>query len=271
MTGTRTRDEARPLRRRARAWRITVSAAVVLAIASLVALGWQVSARARSPLVTAEQPGGDAWAGARAEMVRAQISARGVKSPAVLAALERVPRHLFVPEDLREVAYEDRPLPIGHEQTISQPYIVGLMTELLELDGDDKVLEIGTGSGYQAAVLAEIARVVYTIEIVAPLADESRARLAELGYENVLVRTGDGYRGWPEQAPFDAIILTAAPPEIPKPLIDQLAVGGVLVAPVGDGQYQELKVIARTANGLDRKSVAPVRFVPMTGEAQEKP
>jgi protein-L-isoaspartate(D-aspartate) O-methyltransferase len=221
--------------------------------------------------VTAEQRGGDARAAERAEMVRAQIHARGVKSPAVLAALERVPRHLFVPADLQEMAYEDRPLPIGHEQTISQPYIVGLMTELLDLDGDDKVLEIGTGSGYQAAVLGEIARAVYTIEIVAPLAAESRARLAELGYENVQVRTGDGYRGWPENAPFDAIILTAAPPEIPKPLIDQLAVGGVLVAPVGDGQYQELKVITRTVDGLERRSVAPVRFVPMTGEAQEKP
>jgi len=271
MNGIEKRDEARPLQRRARARRFAIPAAIFLAIATVVAFGWQVSARARSPLVTAEQRGGDAWAGARAEMVRAQIRARGVKSPAVLAALERVPRHLFVPDDLREVAYEDRPLPIGHQQTISQPYIVGLMTELLDLDGDDKVLEIGTGSGYQAAVLAEIARQVYTIEIVEPLAAESRARLAALGYENVEVRAGDGYRGWPEHAPFDAIILTAAPPVIPQPLIDQLAIGGVLVAPVGDGQYQELVVIERTANGRDRKSVAPVRFVPMTGEAQEKP
>ena len=270
MNGNRTRDEARPLRRRARVRRTAILVAAVIAIATLVVAA-QFPVRAWSPLVTTEQRGDDAWAGARVEMVRAQIRARGIKNTAVLAAMERVPRHLFVPEDLRANAYEDRPLPIGHDQTISQPYIVGLMTELLDLDGDDKVLEVGTGSGYQAAVAAEIAGQVYTIEIVAPLAADARARLAELGYENVHVRTGDGYRGWAEQAPFDAVILTAAPSEIPQPLIDQLAVGGVLVAPVGDGQYQELMVIERTAKGLERKSVAPVRFVPMTGEAQDKP
>ena len=271
MTGIPTRDHARPRHRGARVRQIAPPIVVVIAVALLAGLAWQISTRARSPQVTAEERGGDAFAGARAEMVREQIRERGVKNAAVLAAMERVPRQLFVPEDLRASAYEDRPLPIGHEQTISQPYIVGLMTELLELDGDDKVLEIGTGSGYQAAVAAEIAGQVYTIEIVAPLASEARARLTELGYENVHVRTGDGYRGWPEHAPFDAVILTAAPPEIPQPLIEQLAVGGVLVAPVGDGQYQELMVIERTAKGLERKSVAPVRFVPMTGQAQEKP
>ena len=271
MNGNRTRDQARPLFRRARVRRMSILVAAVVAIATVAVLATQVPERTRSRGVTAEQGGTDAYAAARAEMVRAQIRARGIKNAAVLAAMERVQRHLFVPEDLRANAYEDRPLPIGHDQTISQPYIVGLMTELLELDGDDKVLEVGTGSGYQAAVAAEIAGQVYTIEIVAPLAAEARARLAELGYENVHVRTGDGYRGWAEQAPFDAVILTAAPSEIPQPLIDQLAVGGVLVAPVGDGQYQELMVIERTAKGLERKSVAPVRFVPMTGEAQEKP
>jgi protein-L-isoaspartate(D-aspartate) O-methyltransferase len=270
MSGTTTRDEARPLFRRARVGRICSLVAVV-AIATVAVFATQVPERTRSRVVTVERGGTDAYAAARAEMVRAQIGARGIKNAAVLAAMERVPRHLFVPEDLRASAYDDRPLPIGHDQTISQPYIVGLMTELLELDGNDKVLEVGTGSGYQAAVAAEIAGQVYTIEIVAPLAAEARARLAELGYENVHVRTGDGYRGWAEQAPFDAVILTAAPSEIPQPLIDQLAVGGVLVAPVGDGQYQELMVIERTAKGLERKSVAPVRFVPMTGEAQEKP
>ena len=202
--------------------------------------------------------------------MRTQIRARGIENARVLAALGEVPRHLFVAEEVRASAYEDHPLPIGHEQTISQPYIVALMTDLLQLDGHEKVLEIGTGSGYQAAVLGELADQVYTIEIVAPLAEEARARLADLGYENVHVRAGDGYRGWPEQAPFDAIILTAAPPSVPQPLIDQLAIGGILAAPVGD-LHQELVVLEKTANGLERREVIPVRFVPMTGEAQEKP
>lgn len=210
-------------------------------------------------------------AAARAHMVATQIEARGVKDPRVLEAMRRVERHRFVPAAVRPHAYEDRPLPIGHEQTISQPYVVALMTELARVRGDARVLEIGTGSGYQAAVLSVLAREVYTIEIVAPLAAEARARLAGLGYANVAVRAGDGYRGWPEKAPFDAIVLTAAPPEIPGPLLDQLAVGGRLVAPVGEpGGAQELVVVERTPAGLLRRSALPVRFVPMTGEAQRR-
>jgi protein-L-isoaspartate(D-aspartate) O-methyltransferase len=248
----------------------TSGAALALALVfGVTPLG---AACARGARVTALERGGsgeEAYAAQRAEMVRTQVRARGIENARVLEALGRVPRHLFVPEEMRPGSYGDHPLPIGHEQTISQPYIVALMTDLLKLDGNETVLEIGTGSGYQAAVLGELADQVYTIEIVEALAEESRARLAELGYENVHVRAGDGYRGWPEHAPFDAIILTAAPPAIPQPLIDQLAPGGILVAPVGD-VYQELVVMEKTARGLERREVIPVRFVPMTGEAQEK-
>jgi protein-L-isoaspartate(D-aspartate) O-methyltransferase len=214
----------------------------------------------------------DPMAAAREAMVASQIEARGVKDPRVLAALRRVERHRFVPDRLRPAAHDDRPLPIGHDQTISQPYIVALMTELAAVRPGARVLEVGTGSGYQAAVLSVLAGEVYTIEIVAPLADEARRRLAALGYGNVSVRTGDGYRGWPEHAPFDAILVTAAPPEIPEPLLRQLALGGRLVAPVGpDGGDQQLVVVERTPSGLARRSVLPVRFVPMTGEAQRPP
>jgi protein-L-isoaspartate(D-aspartate) O-methyltransferase len=228
---------------------------------------------ARGPQLTTAGNGAhgdDAYRKERAEMVRTQIRARGIETERVLGAMGSVPRHLFVPEDLRARAYEDYPLPIGHDQTISQPFIVALMTDLLDLDGDEKVLEIGTGSGYQAAVLAELADRVFTIEIVEPLAEQARRRLAELGYDNVTVRAGDGYRGWAEEAPFDAIILTAAPPEIPRPLIDQLRVGGIMAAPVGDVD-QELVVLEKTPRGLEQRAVIQVRFVPMTGEAQQKP
>jgi protein-L-isoaspartate(D-aspartate) O-methyltransferase len=203
-------------------------------------------------------------------MVRTQLRARGIASERVLDAMARVPRHRFVPAEMRDQAYEDHPLPIGWDQTISQPYVVGVMSELLELDGSEKVLEIGTGSGYQAAVLGELARGVYSIEIVEPLAERARALLAELGYTNVHVRAGDGYRGWPEEAPFDAIILTAAPATIPQPLIDQLATGGILVGPVGELE-QDLVVMEKTSKGIERREVIPVRFVPMTGEAQRQP
>jgi protein-L-isoaspartate(D-aspartate) O-methyltransferase len=203
-------------------------------------------------------------------MVKSQIRARGVNDAAVLDALRKVPRHLFVPEAYRHRSYDDTPLPIGHEQTISQPFIVGLMSDLLALDGSDKVLEIGTGSGYQAAILGELAAEVYTIEIVEPLAERASGVLEELGYQNVHVRAGDGYRGWPSQAPFDAVILTAAPPAIPQPLIDQLREGGILVAPVGEGE-QDLVVLEKTASGVTRSRVIAVRFVPMTGEAQRRP
>jgi len=211
----------------------------------------------------------DVHADRREVMVELQIRARGVTDEAVLAAMGKVPRHLFVPRDLIDIAYTDGPLPIGHEQTISQPYIVALMTELLKIDAGSRVLEIGTGSGYQAAVLAELADSVFTIEIVEPLARTSKERLARLGYANVVVRQGDGYRGWPERAPFDAVVVTAAPDHVPQPLIDQLAVGGRLVIPVGTA-YQELLEILKTGDGVVEREVIPVRFVPMTGEAQEK-
>ncbi len=198
----------------------------------------------------------------RDRMVKYQIEARGVHNEKVLEAMRKVERHKFVPGHHAASAYEDHPLPIGHGQTISQPYIVALMTELLELDGSEKVLEIGTGSGYQAAVLSLLAKEVYTIEIVEPLGKSARKKLADMRYSNVEVRIGDGYKGWPEKAPFDVIILTAAPPEIPESLIEQLADGGVLVAPEGD-YMQELIKIEKNNGTLTRKSVTFVRFVPM--------
>jgi protein-L-isoaspartate(D-aspartate) O-methyltransferase len=211
----------------------------------------------------------DAYAEARARMVREQIAGRGIADPRVLAAMSRVPRHELVPENVRGHAYEDRPLPIGNDQTISQPFVVAYMTEQLQLRGGERVLEIGTGSGYQAAVLAEIAGEVYTIEIVEPLAVRARDDLQRLGYKNVHVRVGDGYRGWPELAPFDAIIVTAAPERVPQPLVDQLAVGGRLVLPVGDLD-QELLRIERRADGIHQERLIDVRFVPMRGEAERE-
>jgi len=207
----------------------------------------------------------------RETMVREQIAWRGVKDPAVLAAMRKVPRERFVPEAMRSRAYDDGPLPIGYGQTISQPYIVAIMTELARPSKQHRVLEIGTGSGYQAAVLAEIVSHVYTIEIIKELAERAEKTLRELGYQNISVRHGDGYRGWLEAAPFDAILITAAAPRIPQPLIEQLKIGGRLVFPEGtpDG-YQELVVVEKTAQGLKREIVFPVRFVPMTGEVEKK-
>ncbi len=202
-------------------------------------------------------------------MVDEQIAARGGKDPRVLEAMRETPRHLFGPESLRAYAYEDRPLPIGHRQTISQPYIVAFMTELLRPEPDDVVLEIGTGSGYQAAVLSSLVKTVVSIEILPELAEQAKVQLAAAGRNNVQVITGDGYRGLPERAPFEGIIVTAAPPEVPAALVEQLAVGGRLVIPVGEG-IQELLVIERTSSGVTRRSVLPVRFVPMTGEAQHQ-
>ncbi|MCX5868691.1 MAG: protein-L-isoaspartate(D-aspartate) O-methyltransferase [Proteobacteria bacterium] len=203
-------------------------------------------------------------------MVNNQIRDRGVSNPLVLKAMLKVKRHEFVPDEVRYLSYADRPLPIGQDQTISQPYIVALMTELLGLKGGEKVLEIGTGSGYQAAILAEIAKEVYTIEILKPLADSARERLQKLGYKNITVKCGDGYKGWSEYAPFDGIIVTCAPDHIPQPLIDQLKIGGRIVIPVGES-YQELLLITKNPGAtLTRKSIIPVRFVPMTGEAQKK-
>jgi protein-L-isoaspartate(D-aspartate) O-methyltransferase len=208
---------------------------------------------------------GEAYAQERERMVREQVEARGVSDPLTLAAMRKVPRHELVPEDMRASAYADQPLPIGHEQTISQPYIVAFMTEALGLKGGERVLEVGTGSGYQAAVLAHIAAEVYTVEIVQPLAERARADLARLGYRNVHVRAGDGYRGWPEAAPFDAIVVTAAAPRIPEPLVEQLKEGGRLVIPVGE-LLQQLRVLERREGRLREVERLPVRFVPMTGE-----
>ena len=195
-------------------------------------------------------------------MVEEQIRARGVDEPALLRAMEEVPRHLFMPESVRDRAYLDGPQRIGAGQTISQPYIVALMTQLLELDGDEKVLEIGTGSGYQAAILSRLAREVYTMEIREPLAREAEKTLTRLGFENVKVRTGDGYEGWPEEAPFDGIVVTAAPREVPEELYKQLKLGGKMVVPVGM-YFQDLLEITKTEDGQKTRRVSPVRFVPM--------
>ena len=208
-----------------------------------------------------------AHAARREAMVVQQIEARGVRDPRVLRAMREVPRHLFVAAGYEAEAYRDSPLPIGHDQTISQPYIVALMTELIRPRSGMKVLEIGTGSGYQAAVLAEIVDTVYSIEIVPALGREAAERLRTLGYGNAITRVGDGFDGWPDEAPFDAIVVTAAPERIPRPLLDQLAEGGRLVIPVGD-RYQHLVRVTRTAEGFDREQVTPVRFVPMTGKAE---
>jgi protein-L-isoaspartate(D-aspartate) O-methyltransferase len=214
----------------------------------------------------------DRWMERREErewMVKHHIRSRGVVDPRVLETMVEVPRHLFVPETIRHRAYDDRSLPIGKEQTISQPYIVAFMTEKLKLKPDHKVLEIGTGSGYQAAVLAELAREVYTIEIISSLGKRSRALLESLGYENIHFRIGDGYQGWREAAPFDAVIVTAAPDHLPPALVEQLKPGGRLIIPVG-GFYQELILVTKTDKGVEKKSVLPVVFVPMTGEAQDR-
>jgi protein-L-isoaspartate(D-aspartate) O-methyltransferase len=199
---------------------------------------------------------------ARARMVREQIEARGVRDRRVLDALVRVPRELFIPDDQRSGAYQDRPIPIGYGQTISQPYIVGYMTEALKLEPSHRVLEIGTGCGYQTAVLAELAEEVYSIEVIAPLAERARRTLDSLGHANVRVRVGDGYAGWPEHAPFDRILAAAAPPKIPPALIDQLTEGGILVIPVGVDN-QELQVLQKQADRLELLSTLAVRFVPM--------
>jgi protein-L-isoaspartate(D-aspartate) O-methyltransferase len=211
----------------------------------------------------------DPFLSKRMTMVRNQIELRGVKNARVLEAMRRVPRHFFVPADVRDEAYEDHPLPIGQGQTISQPYIVAAMTELLEPKPTDRVLEVGTGSGYQAAILSSLVKEVYTIEIIEELGKQAERVLKEQGFDNVHVVIGDGYRGLPDEAPFDGIVVTAAPEEVPAPLLMQLRIGGRLVIPVGDWN-QELKVYTRTKDGYDVRSVFGVRFVPMTGEARRR-
>ena len=204
---------------------------------------------------------------ARMKMVNTQIRGRGVTDQDVLEAMEMVPRHEFVPEHLKNQAYADHPLPIGHGQTISQPYIVALMTELLELERSDRVLEIGTGSGYQAAILAQIVAEVYTVEIIEPLASQAQERLARLGYDNLHTLHADGYYGWEEHAPYDAIIVTAAPDHIPQALVQQLQDGAQLVIPVGPpGGYQTLWQVTKEGDQVKKRNVTGVLFVPLTGE-----
>lgn len=227
-------------------------------LCSLLACGPQPSS------ITESAATDDPYARERKQLVDRHLRGRDIVDARVLAAMEAVPRHRFVPPDLLELAYQDRPLPIGHEVTISQPYMVALMTQLADVQPGERVLEVGTGSGYQAAVLAELGAEVYTIERIEALATRSRQLLQELGYANVHVRHGDGYAGWPEQAPFDAILLTAAPPSIPTALTDQLALGGKLVAPVGAKVgWQELIIIENRKDGLRRRRITDVAFVPM--------
>lgn len=240
-----------------RSWLSVLSG--VLWTTACLAAGDQSAARERgSP---AQAP--DRWADARETMVARQIEARGVRSPAVLAAMRKVARHLFVPAELVRDAYDDSPLPIGFGQTISQPYIVAYMSEVLDVGREHKVLEIGTGSGYQAAVLGELAARVYTIEIVPELGERAARLLSDLGYDNVEVRVGDGYLGWPEEAPFDRIMVTAAPDHVPQPLIDQLKVGGKLIVPVGRG-VQDMTIVTKHADRVVTETTIPVRFVPLT-------
>jgi protein-L-isoaspartate(D-aspartate) O-methyltransferase len=210
------------------------------------------------------------FAAQRQRMVDQQLKPRGIKDERVLAAMAKVPREEFVPADERDGAYEDGPLPIGYDQTISQPYIVAFMTEQLQLKPGDRVLEVGTGSGYQAAILAELVADVYTIEIVEPLAKTAQATLQRLGYKNVHVKVGDGYQGWPEEAPFDAIIVTCAPDKVPQPLTNQLKEGGRLVIPVGERFAQQLYLLEKKNGQLKESATLPVRFVPMVRERQKK-
>ncbi len=229
-------------------------------LASLGWLGCGVSSH--------DVPAPDAYDEPRARMVREQLVTRGIRDKRVLEAMGRVPRHELVPEGERDEAYEDGPLPIGEGQTISQPYIVAAMSEAAALEGNERVLEVGTGSGYQAAVLSALAREVYTIELVPVLAARAKRDLERLGCTNVHTRTGDGYRGWPEAAPFDAILVTAAPDHVPPALLDQLRPGGRLVIPVGASFDQELWVYTKTEHGIEKRHLMPVRFVPLRGESE---
>jgi len=252
-------------------WRLTLTS---LMLSFLISVPWGCKGASRDQqedqvITFSKKEDTDDRAGERLSMVETQIASRGVRDKRVLEAMRKVPRHRFVPPENQDQAYGDYPLPIGHGQTISQPYIVALMTELLKVEPGEKVLEIGTGSGYQAAVLAELAAEVYTIEIIKPLATRAEKLLSELGYGNIKVRAGDGFFGWPEEAPFDGIIVTAAPQKVPQPLLDQLKEGGRLVIP--EGRFaQELVVYEKVGGEIKRREVIPVRFVPMTGRAEKQ-
>jgi protein-L-isoaspartate(D-aspartate) O-methyltransferase len=249
-----------------RRW-LALSLAAILLVAAIAAFLARRAASVGNPPSPSDLA---ATTQARLAMVEDSIVGWGIADPDVIAAMQTVPRHLFVPAEYLDQAYENHPLPIGYGQTISQPYIVALMTESLELEPGEKVLEIGTGSGYQAAILAEMGMQVYSIEIVQPLAEGAAERLRQAGYGDIQLRTGDGYYGWPEAAPFDAIIVTAAPDHVPQPLLAQLAVGGILVIPVGPpGGYQELWRLQRlSADQIESTSLGGVRFVPLVREGE---
>lgn len=240
-------------------WQRTRSHFLLTTLCCLVLLSLEVQSLAKA----------DEYSGARQRMVRQQLQGPGrdITHPGVLKAMAEVPRHEFVPHDLREDAYDDIPLPIGYGQTISQPYVVAFMTEKLDPKPTDRVLEIGTGSGYQAAVLSALVAEIYSIEILDPLSQRAKADIQRLGYRNVNLRSGDGYQGWPEAAPFDAIIVTCAPEDVPQPLVDQLKEGGRMIIPVGPIFNQNLYLMRKVGGKLERQAVLPVRFVPMTGEA----
>ncbi len=225
---------------------------------------WACVPQSASEETAVQNVSNEVFARQRRQLVE-QLKAEGITNQSVLDALLKVPRHRFVPASSRHLSYENRPLPIGQGQTISQPFIVAYMTEAAEIAAGEKVLEIGTGSGYQAAVLAELAKQVYTIEIIPELAEGARAVLRELGYKNVEVKTGNGYAGWPEHAPFDAIVVTAAPDQVPQALVEQLAVRGKMVVPVGSG-FQQMVIITKTESGVVERRTIPVAFVPMTGK-----
>jgi protein-L-isoaspartate(D-aspartate) O-methyltransferase len=251
----------------------------LIAAAIVSASGCSRETSSQAPVLEPEQAGKEApptpksgWERQRRQMVERQLRGRDIRDEQVLAAMGRVPRHEFVPESERRLAYADRPLPIGHAQTISQPYIVAFMTQAIKPGPKQRVLEIGTGSGYQAAVLAELVGEVYTIELIPELAKEAAARLKKLGYKNVHAKAGDGYKGWPDKAPFDAILVTCGAKHVPEPLVEQLKTGGTMVIPVGDlwkGQW--LRVIKRGADGkLKSHDTFPVRFVPLRRESDLK-
>jgi len=236
-----------------------------LGLLAMTAMILALTAAGNRPRLSPEE---ERFAEERREMVKFQVEVRGVEDKAVLEAMRKVPRHRFVPRMMRNMAYMDSPLPIGEGQTISQPYIVALMTQLAQLEPDETVLEIGTGSGYQAAILAQLANRVWSIEILEPLGRLAEERLRELGVSSVHVRIGDGYLGWPEEAPFDAIVVTAAAPRVPEPLLEQLALHGRLVIPLGE-LWQDLVVFTKTEAGISQEAVIPVRFVPMVGQVQQ--